>query len=426
MAVYKIRKDSLFLTELPMYGEKRFGVIKENRFLMKKPTQNGMAIPMIITAGKPPAKTSIYPHGKKHYETTDWLGNVRVTYTDKKSWQQNKFALNVSSSQDYYPFGSVMEGRKYNLTAYRFAFNTQERLPELNESHYTALYWEYDGRLARRWNRDPKPSVGVSDYAVNGNSPVFYLDPKGDFKTKFGAYVYKLFHGGKVYKAMSGKHKGEYYVTKTIYGEKGEKGDGRSNLDEYVVSEKITWNWGKEGKSHPGDVLDESLDYVQKNASKIWYSPLARYYISDYYTLSVSFQTSSGVYLNEELTFTLLLRGEDPGLYFNSTTGFGGVSSIGVDVGMSVGKGYYLGDAREMSSRYLSGWLMSGNVGVGIKAIAGGGVNADVDVGLNEYGKPKTITGKIGIYTGLGVSTPVLQGGFGAGKATRAIPIIKF
>src|SRR5215813_6527443 len=139
MAVYRIAKDSLFLTELPMYGEKRLGVMKENRFLMKKPTQNSIVTPVIITAGKPPIKTSIYPLGKKYYETTDWLGNVRVTYTDKKSWSNGKFALKVSSSQDYYPFGAVMEGRKYNLTAYRYAFNTQERVPELNESHYTAL-----------------------------------------------------------------------------------------------------------------------------------------------------------------------------------------------------------------------------------------------------------------------------------------------
>ncbi len=163
-----------------MYGEKRLGVIKENRFLMKKPTQNGIATPVIVTASKPLVKTSIYPLGKKHYETTDRLGNVRVTYTDKKSCQQNKFALNVSSSQDYYPFGSVMEGRKYNLTAYRYAFNTQERVPELNESHYTALYWEYDGRLARRWNVDSKLSPFVSAYAVLGDNPLWYTDVLGD------------------------------------------------------------------------------------------------------------------------------------------------------------------------------------------------------------------------------------------------------
>ncbi|GIV44923.1 MAG: hypothetical protein KatS3mg035_2046 [Bacteroidia bacterium] len=58
-----------------MYGAKRLGVIKENCLLMKKPTQNGNATPVIVTAGKPPAKTSIYPLGKKHYESTDRLKN---------------------------------------------------------------------------------------------------------------------------------------------------------------------------------------------------------------------------------------------------------------------------------------------------------------------------------------------------------------
>ncbi|GIV44926.1 MAG: hypothetical protein KatS3mg035_2049 [Bacteroidia bacterium] len=165
MAVYRIRKDSLFLTELPMYGEKRLGVIKENKFLMKKPEGNNVSFGVIkftnFSLGKQNGKQTIYTLCKKHYETTDWLGNVRVTYTDKKSWQQNKFALNVSSTQDYYPFGAIMEGRKYNLTAYRYAFNTQERIPEINESHYTALYWEYDGRLARRWNVDQTKRVGA-------------------------------------------------------------------------------------------------------------------------------------------------------------------------------------------------------------------------------------------------------------------------
>ncbi|GIV28843.1 MAG: hypothetical protein KatS3mg027_2657 [Bacteroidia bacterium] len=154
---------------------------------MTKPTQNNIGImslpiPVNIALSKNALKQSIYPLGKKHFESTDWLGNVRVTYTDKKSWQQNKFALNVSSTQDYYPFGAVMEGRKYNLTAYRYAFNTQERVPELNESHYTALYWEYDGRLARRWNVDPQWQriPEQSPYSVNNNNPIQYTDPDGE------------------------------------------------------------------------------------------------------------------------------------------------------------------------------------------------------------------------------------------------------
>ncbi len=188
-----------------MYGEKRLGVIKENKFLMKKPTQNGIATPVIVTANKPPAKTSIYTLGKKHYETTDWLGNVRVTYTDKKSWKNGKFDLNVSSSQDYYPFGATMEGRKYNLSAYRYAFNTQERVPELNESHYTALYWEYDGRLARRWNVDPSTYSMWSFYVVNNDCPFVFIDPEGDFPRIFGRKKkHKLKLGPKIKKEKSG------------------------------------------------------------------------------------------------------------------------------------------------------------------------------------------------------------------------------
>ncbi|GIV45066.1 MAG: hypothetical protein KatS3mg035_2189 [Bacteroidia bacterium] len=186
MAVYRIRKDSLFLTELPMYGEKRLGVMKENRFLMKKPTQNGNATPVIVTASKPPAKTSIYPLGKKHYETTDWLGNVRVTYTEKKSWNNGKFALNVSSSQDYYPFGSVMEGRMYNLAAYRFGFNGKENDNEVigmgRWQDYGARMYRPD--LARFFSPDPIIEQGqkyaeLSTYQFASNTPIMAIDLDG-------------------------------------------------------------------------------------------------------------------------------------------------------------------------------------------------------------------------------------------------------
>ncbi|GIV45119.1 MAG: hypothetical protein KatS3mg035_2242 [Bacteroidia bacterium] len=185
MAVYRIRKDSLFLTELPMYGEKRLGVIKENRFLMKKPTQNGIATPVIVTASKPPAKTSIYPLGKKHYETTDWLGNVRVTYTDKKSWQQNKFALNVSSSQDYYPFGAVMEGRNLEITNYRFGYGGHEKIDEVTGSGNTIDMGDrwLDTRIGRTYKQDRKDNEypGISAYTYAANNPMRILDPDGQF-----------------------------------------------------------------------------------------------------------------------------------------------------------------------------------------------------------------------------------------------------
>jgi len=67
-------------------------------------------------------------------------------------------------------------------SSYRFGFNTQERVDEISGkgNHNTALFWEYDTRLGRRWNLDPKPQLFISDYAVNGNNPIYSTDINGD------------------------------------------------------------------------------------------------------------------------------------------------------------------------------------------------------------------------------------------------------
>jgi len=66
---------------------------------------------------------------------------------------------------------------------YRFAFNGQEKTDEISGvgNHTTALYWEYDTRLGRRWNLDPVPQIGISDYAVMGLNPILNIDPNGDY-----------------------------------------------------------------------------------------------------------------------------------------------------------------------------------------------------------------------------------------------------
>jgi len=94
---------------------------------------------------------------------------------------------NIVSSQDYYPFGMAMSGRGFNLDKYRFGFNGQEKDREIynNESTTTALFWEYDGRIGRRWNLDPVPQVNMSDYSCLGNNPISMIDPNGDVKDWF-------------------------------------------------------------------------------------------------------------------------------------------------------------------------------------------------------------------------------------------------
>ena len=39
-----------------------------------------------------------------------------------------------------------------------------------------ALYWEYDTRLGRRWNVDPKPNPFIGNYSTFFNNPILYSD----------------------------------------------------------------------------------------------------------------------------------------------------------------------------------------------------------------------------------------------------------
>ncbi len=52
---------------------------------------------------------------------------------------------------------SLMPNRHASSGDYRYGFNGQESDGEIKGegNHYTATFWEYDPRTARRWNLDP-------------------------------------------------------------------------------------------------------------------------------------------------------------------------------------------------------------------------------------------------------------------------------
>jgi hypothetical protein len=77
----------------------------------------------------------------------------------------------------------TMPGRKYNATAssgYRYSINGQEKESELNENITTALYWEYDSRIVRRWNVDPVLKVSESPYLCFNGNPIAVSDILGN------------------------------------------------------------------------------------------------------------------------------------------------------------------------------------------------------------------------------------------------------
>ena len=107
-------KDSLFLTELDIYGSSRLGIVNADTLVY---------LPIDPCPGcrtTPPSPLKDYWLGNKQYELTNHLGNVLVTITDKKiPVDKNNdpvadyYLPNIVSQNDYYPFGMPMPGRSW-------------------------------------------------------------------------------------------------------------------------------------------------------------------------------------------------------------------------------------------------------------------------------------------------------------------------
>lgn len=124
------------------------------------------------------------------------MGCKRLTYNEfepilKVVYSKNLIAKNShvatfwnSKNLDvnYYPFGSLLPNRHGSTADYRYSMNGQEKVDEIagEGNHTTAEYWEYDTRLGRRWNQDPRPNPSISNYACFANNPISNSDPKGD------------------------------------------------------------------------------------------------------------------------------------------------------------------------------------------------------------------------------------------------------
>jgi hypothetical protein len=75
--------------------------------------------------------------------------------------------------------------------SYKYGFNTQEQDNEIYGvgNSYTAEYWQYDSRLGRRWNVDPRQVPSFSPYACFANNPIWFSDVMGDTAQSSGTTV---------------------------------------------------------------------------------------------------------------------------------------------------------------------------------------------------------------------------------------------
>jgi LysM repeat protein len=132
--------------------------------------------------------TASFVRGNRSYELGNHLGNVLAVISDKKFGHDggsgiiDYFDADMVSGNDYYPFGMMMPGRKYSQPSakYRYSINGQEKESDLNENITSALYWEYDSRIGRRWNADPVVKEYESPYSCFSNNPILSTDILGD------------------------------------------------------------------------------------------------------------------------------------------------------------------------------------------------------------------------------------------------------
>lgn len=197
-AISSLKFYARHLEEVVLYGSSRIGVENSDNnwhnytFI---PTIPSLMSEKLSTLNHVDWRAAL-KRGNKVFESSNHLGNVLVVCSDKKLGTDSNgdgfaelYNAQVLSANDYYPFGWNMPGRQLNPEEYRFGMNGQEKSPEISEGHATALFWEYDGRLTKRWNLDPRPNVSISPYATFGGNPILVADPKGD--TIFKKHIIK-------------------------------------------------------------------------------------------------------------------------------------------------------------------------------------------------------------------------------------------
>ena len=196
--------------------------------------------------------------GKRRYELTDHLLNVRSVVSDRRIVQTagasvTNYTVTTSSWTDFYAYGQPLNGRSPNNPAYRYGLNGQEKTDEVSgtANHSTAPFWEYSPRAALRWNMDPKPDAAWSPYSIVHGNPIAFSDPLGDtlkitHRTGFlglGKKETLLYEDGKLMHSnrtdYEGKVKGYLKKVTTALGQIDDGDEGADMISELQGSKNV-------------------------------------------------------------------------------------------------------------------------------------------------------------------------------------------
>jgi RHS repeat-associated protein len=194
--------------------------------------------------------------------------NILTTISDRKkrlAGATPAFEAVIETAQDYYPFGSLMPGRKYNAGEYRFGFNGMEKDDEITGitgSHNTTEFRGYDSRLGKWLSVDPLASSfpWQSPFTALDNNPIRFVDPDGrsagDFLNKEGKKV-----------GSDGKADGKLYVIKTTQTsfESGVPSAGITEAESTSTEDFIRLNSGNAEEFIKNDIAYKNSIEIEGN-----------------------------------------------------------------------------------------------------------------------------------------------------------------
>ncbi|MBK6730827.1 MAG: hypothetical protein IPG60_07635 [Bacteroidetes bacterium] len=185
----------------------------------------------------------------------------------------------------------LMPNRSWSaVSEYRFGFGGQEQDDEVygQGNLNTAMFWEYDTRLGRRWNLDPVDQF-QSNYAVFLNNPVLIIDING-MAPKLPWELRVDDEGNTSYEATSAKD--DIYSFMNEYNTEfvdAAKIFNQNNLEDYVPPVNIglgrpvaegtilqadykSLNWENSNNQQKGNQVLQTLKYL--NSQETYYGPI--------------------------------------------------------------------------------------------------------------------------------------------------------
>jgi RHS repeat-associated protein len=177
-----------WLDEQPIYGSGRLGV--------RTGTNYGVRGELYDSSGEIVMEDNIPAYysgrttrrlGRKQYELTDHLGNVRVLFGDRitGTLQANTLQPNILATNSYYPYGMLIKSLSQNSDSYRWGFNGMEKDDEIKGvgNSYDFVERMYDTRIARFITPDPLMAHNPtwSPFVFGLNNPVVFVDKNGEW-----------------------------------------------------------------------------------------------------------------------------------------------------------------------------------------------------------------------------------------------------